>query len=63
MVCVCVSVVMRPVSPRLLDLDSGEFDVSLDLESSNVVGVRAVSERSEALSVNEDLQGSTFLPL
>ncbi|GMS85616.1 hypothetical protein PENTCL1PPCAC_7791, partial [Pristionchus entomophagus] len=44
-------------SHHLLDLDAGELDVSLDLESGDVVGVGAVSEGGETLAVHKDLEG------
>lgn len=53
----------RSREDHLLDLDASELDVSLDLESGDVVGVRAVSERGETLAVDEDLQNTLLVPL
>lgn len=41
---------------HLLDLDSGELDVPLNLETGDVVRVNAVSEGGEALAIDVDLQ-------
>lgn len=43
------------------DLDSGELDVSLDLESGDVVWIDTMSIRSESLSVDEDLESELFV--
>lgn len=41
---------------KLLDLNSSELEITLDLKTSNVVRVAAMSEGSEAFSIDEDLK-------
>lgn len=45
----------RSVEADLLDLDSGDFDISADLETVQLVGLETVSVGSETLAVYVDL--------